>query len=345
MAQPLHGQGILGTDIDEHLTGPNGIGADEHALNEGVGVRLDDGPVHEGAGVALVGVADEVLLLPLCLPGGIPLEPRGEAGAAAAGQAGDLDLLDDLLGLHLQGLVQGLVAVVVDVVVDAGGVDHAAVAQGHPLLLFQEAGVLVADEHGLQLGKVVLAHGLHNAQGVGLGNPHQAVEELVALVDVHDGLQVAHADTAGGLYGEAVGGGHVAGEDLGHPGSAGRDAAAALAHQDADALAGLSLPQLAEDLDGLFGGEVAIGVAVDHHHGGQGAAAETGHLVEGEHAVLGGLAVGDAQLLGDGGADALRAVDVAGGAVADLDHIFPLGFQGKILIKSGHAVNFRGAHL
>ena len=272
-------------------------------------------------------------MLPLGVAGGVPLKPGGEASAAAPSQAGDLDLLDDLFGGHVQGLVDGLVAVLLDIIVDAGGVHHAAVAQGHALLLLQEAGVLVADEHGLQLGEVFFPNGFHDAQRVGLGDLHQAVEELLPLVDIDDGLQIAHANTAGGLDGEAVGGGHVTGQDLGHPAGTGRHTAAALSDQDADALAGLALAQLTQDVDGLFGGEVPIGVAVDHHDGGQGAAAKTCHFVQGEHPVLGGLTVVDAQLLGDGRPDAVRAVDVAGRAVAQHDLIDPHGLEAEIAVE------------
>ena len=48
-----------------------------------------------------------------------PLHAGGEAGAAAAAQAGGLHLVDDLLGRHLgEHLGQGLVAVAGDVLVD-----------------------------------------------------------------------------------------------------------------------------------------------------------------------------------------------------------------------------------
>jgi hypothetical protein len=61
--QPLHRQRILGADIDVALVGADGIGGDGHALEHPMGVGLQDGAVHEGAGVALVGVADDVLLV------------------------------------------------------------------------------------------------------------------------------------------------------------------------------------------------------------------------------------------------------------------------------------------
>ena len=344
LAQTLDGQRILRADVDVHVARADGPRADEHALDQAVGVGLDDGAVHERAGIALVGVADEVLVLALGVAGGVPLEPGGEARAAAPGQAGDLDLVDDGLGAHVQGLVEGLVAVgVLDVFVDAGGIDHAAVAQGDALLLLEEAGVVVADEQRLERGVVVFAHGLDDDAGVGLVHAHQAVQEGVALIDVHDRLQIAHADAAGGLDGEAVRGGHVTGQDLGHAGRAGGDAAAALADEDAHPAAGLSLAELAQDADGLLGGEVAVGLAVDHHDGGEGAAAQAGDLVEGEHAVLGGLTVDDAQLLRDGGADALRAVDVARRALTEHDLIGAHGGETEIAVERGDAHHLRGA--
>ena len=56
------GQRILGPDVDEALAGADRVGGDGHALQDAVRVALQDAAVHEGAGVALVGVADDVLL-------------------------------------------------------------------------------------------------------------------------------------------------------------------------------------------------------------------------------------------------------------------------------------------
>lgn len=103
-----------------------------------------------------------------------------------------------------------------------------------------------------------------------------------------------------GLHGKAVCGGHVAGKHFGHPGRAGGNPAAALPHQDTDAIARFPLAQLAENLNGFLRGEIPIGIAVNHHHRGQGAAAQTGHLVEGKHSVFRGLPIVDSQFLGNG---------------------------------------------
>ena len=51
-----------------------------------MGIPLKKGPVHEGAGVSLVRVADDIT--DPFLPGaGFPFESRGESGTAAATQA------------------------------------------------------------------------------------------------------------------------------------------------------------------------------------------------------------------------------------------------------------------
>ena len=73
------------------------VAGDDHALEHLVRVLVDDLLVLERARLGFVGVADEVdRLAALAIHEG-PLEPAGEAGAAAAAQAGDHDLLPELL--------------------------------------------------------------------------------------------------------------------------------------------------------------------------------------------------------------------------------------------------------
>ena len=97
LLDPLDGQGILGAAVDDALVGADGVAGDHHAFEHRVGVPFEDGAVHERSGVALVGVADHVLLLVLRGQGELPLLARGEPAAAAAAQAGLHDLVDDLL--------------------------------------------------------------------------------------------------------------------------------------------------------------------------------------------------------------------------------------------------------
>ena len=60
--QPLDRQRVLGAHVDVALRGADGVAGDDHALQHRVRIALQDRAVHEGAGVALVGVADDVLL-------------------------------------------------------------------------------------------------------------------------------------------------------------------------------------------------------------------------------------------------------------------------------------------
>ena len=60
--EALDRQGVLGADVDVAVAGADGVGGDDHALEHARGGRPRARAVHEGAGVALVGVADEVLL-------------------------------------------------------------------------------------------------------------------------------------------------------------------------------------------------------------------------------------------------------------------------------------------
>ena len=140
--EPLDGDGVLGPDVDVALLRPDGVAGDGHGLQHHVGVALQHRAVHKGAGVALVGVAADVLD-PLGLGRGKgPLLTGGEAAAAPAPQTGIQDALHHLLRGHLaEHLAQGHVAVVGDVLVDVLRVDDAAVLQRHPALLFVEVGL------------------------------------------------------------------------------------------------------------------------------------------------------------------------------------------------------------
>jgi len=78
---PLDRQGVFGPHIDEALAGADGVGADDHAFDNAMGVSLQDAPVHVGAGVSLIGVADDILGHPGRLAAAGPFPPCGEASA------------------------------------------------------------------------------------------------------------------------------------------------------------------------------------------------------------------------------------------------------------------------
>ena len=60
--QPADGQRIFGAHVDEALVRAHRVGRDGHAFQHAVRIAFQHAAVHERAGVALVGVADDVFL-------------------------------------------------------------------------------------------------------------------------------------------------------------------------------------------------------------------------------------------------------------------------------------------
>ena len=159
--EAVNGERVLRADVDEALRGADRVAGDRHRLEDRMGVALESRAVHVRARVALVGVADHVLLALGLLLSELPLHAGREARAAAAAQARLEHLLDDLLGRHLEEhLLDRLVAVARDVVLDLLGVDHAAVAEHDAVLLLVERDVRLGDELLRLLG--VVAEALHD---------------------------------------------------------------------------------------------------------------------------------------------------------------------------------------
>ena len=104
-------------------------------------IRFDDRAIHERARVALVGVADEELLVALRVAGGVPLEPRRESRTPAPSETRRLDLLDNLLRRHARAAVRAknlryrLVAIDRTICVYGFGVYDAAMPQRDSRLL------------------------------------------------------------------------------------------------------------------------------------------------------------------------------------------------------------------
>ena len=73
------GVGVLRADVDVALAGADRVAGDRHALDEGERVALDDHPVGERAGVALVEVAGDELQVGGGLEDGLPLDAGREA--------------------------------------------------------------------------------------------------------------------------------------------------------------------------------------------------------------------------------------------------------------------------
>ena len=77
--QALDGQRIFGAHVDEALLRADRVGGDRHAFEHAVRIALQHAAVHEGARVAFVGVADDVLLLLAGLGDRAPLQARWDS--------------------------------------------------------------------------------------------------------------------------------------------------------------------------------------------------------------------------------------------------------------------------
>ncbi len=136
-------QGVFGADVDIGLGGADGVGRDRQSLQEPVRVALDHGPVHEGARIALVRVADEVLLVRGLVQRQFPFHARGESAPAPAAEPAVMDDLAHLAGRPVvEDRRQGAVSARGDVRLEARGIEHAAVGQ-HAARLGREKGVFV----------------------------------------------------------------------------------------------------------------------------------------------------------------------------------------------------------
>ena len=134
LIEAVHGEVIFAPAIDVADAGAHGIAGDGHAFQDPVGVAFHDVAVLDGAGLAFIGVADDVLGGDGAGPGEGPFEPGGEAGAAPASEARVLHRVDHLFRGHGQGLFQAVVAAPGQIVVQAHGVDLIHVGQEHQLI-------------------------------------------------------------------------------------------------------------------------------------------------------------------------------------------------------------------
>ena len=92
--QAVHGQRIFGAHVNDAFGRAHHVAADDHAFEQAVRIAFDLVAVHVGAGVAFVGIADDVFAVGDGLAQELPFEAGEEARAAAAAQLGGLDLLD-----------------------------------------------------------------------------------------------------------------------------------------------------------------------------------------------------------------------------------------------------------
>ncbi len=138
------GQRVLLADVDVALSGPHGVAADQHALENRVWIALQKATVHVRAGVALIGIADDVLRVAGSGPRELPLAAGRETGAASAAEPRLRDLPDDLLRRPPRQHPGGpRIRSVRDPVLEALRIDDPTVAQHEPHLMLVEGDVLL----------------------------------------------------------------------------------------------------------------------------------------------------------------------------------------------------------
>jgi len=120
-----------------------------------VRIALQHAAIHESAGIALVGVANDVFHVAFGLAREFPFAPGGESRPAAAAQAGGPHRLDHRVGIVLlQDAGQSLIAVPRNVIFDPLRVDRAAIVQDDLDLPSEEIHVGGAG-HGASVGPLV----------------------------------------------------------------------------------------------------------------------------------------------------------------------------------------------
>ncbi|MNY07937.1 hypothetical protein D3C86_1407640 [compost metagenome] len=131
------GVGVFRAQVDVAFGRADGQGGDGHTLDQHEGVVLHHHAVGEGARVALVGVADDVLLRRRAAGHGAPLDPGGKGRAAAPAQAGVEHLGDDRLGADFQRALETAVAVMGDIVGQRQWIGDPGAGKGQALLALE----------------------------------------------------------------------------------------------------------------------------------------------------------------------------------------------------------------
>ena len=131
------GVGILRAHIDVALRGAYGQCGNGHAFDQHEGIALHGHAVREGARVALVGIADDVLLHCLRARHRLPLDTRRKRCTAAPAQARIDQRLHDGFGGHGDGVAQAVKTTIGLVVGQRARIGHAHARKGQALLARQ----------------------------------------------------------------------------------------------------------------------------------------------------------------------------------------------------------------
>ena len=114
------GLGKFAADVDVaqvHLEGPS---CDHHAFEQLMRVLMEDVAVLEGTGFRFVAVDHDVMWLAVLAFDEIPFHSGGKACPATTAKVACFDFRNNLLGFHLQRLLERLVAAVAKVTIEGG---------------------------------------------------------------------------------------------------------------------------------------------------------------------------------------------------------------------------------
>ncbi len=139
--------GILNTDIDYSFSRSHRVGGDHHALQHRMGVALQQAPVHKGARVSLVGIAEDILFISSRGTAEFPFKTRHKAGSPPATQPGVFHFGDYRLGSHPpKNFGHGGITAVGNIIENIKGIDMPDRFQKNPGLQFIEGDIISAGD-------------------------------------------------------------------------------------------------------------------------------------------------------------------------------------------------------
>ncbi len=141
--QVVNSQRVFRANIDDSFSRAHHVSADDHALEQRVRIALDFVAIHVRAGIAFIGIADDVFLVGLGFGEKFPFIASQVASTAAAAQLCGFDLLDDVFRPTIdQHFIKGLVAANSNVFFDVVWIDEPAIAQDDFLLTLEERHII-----------------------------------------------------------------------------------------------------------------------------------------------------------------------------------------------------------
>ena len=133
----LMASGYSARTVNETLVRADGVGGNGHAFEHAVRIAFQNAAVHERAGIAFVGVADDIFLRALRFGDRAPFEAGGKTRAAASAQAALDHGLHHFLRRHFaEHVVQRLITVGGDVSLNAFGINDRRCWPGRWTIVF-----------------------------------------------------------------------------------------------------------------------------------------------------------------------------------------------------------------